>query len=227
MKNQFFGDNRDLLKFDLVYEIAKSGLVDRFTYIPMLTEDEPQEEEPHFCRHEATGGAENQALLNFLDNTVIQEKRDIRQLNEFLQESGIKADIYSEDRFYTLAERRTYFDGIGKELLTGSLILIDPDKGLEECVNDDGNLMYTDLKNIYERMDENSCLMFTQRFPYEMYGEYLEMRCEEIQDMIPGARPVSLDDLDSIIFFLTRSKTLESRLLQFLGDYTKKYFTKG
>jgi len=29
-----FWDNRDLFKFDLVYQIMKIGLVDRFTYIP-------------------------------------------------------------------------------------------------------------------------------------------------------------------------------------------------
>ena len=66
MKNQNFGDNRDLLKFDLVYQIAKKGLVDHFTYIPMLTKDETLKEEPEICRYEATGGSQNKDLMDFL-----------------------------------------------------------------------------------------------------------------------------------------------------------------
>ena len=43
MKNQYFGDNRDLFKYDLVHTIIRArhaGLPSRFTFIPMLTKDE-------------------------------------------------------------------------------------------------------------------------------------------------------------------------------------------
>lgn len=43
MKNQYFGDNRDLFKYDLVHKIINAryaGLPKRFTFIPMLTEND-------------------------------------------------------------------------------------------------------------------------------------------------------------------------------------------
>jgi hypothetical protein len=76
-------------------------------------------------------------------------------------------------------------------------------------------------------MDSGSILMFTQRFPDEMYEEYLNRRTYQIKAQIPGVQPVSLDDLDSIIFFLTRSDATLSQLVQVLKDYTQKYAQKA
>jgi hypothetical protein len=226
MKNQNFGDNRDLLKFDLVFQIVKIGLVDQFVYVPMLTENVERQEEPQFCRHGATGGDANSELVKFLDGCIVNEKRNIGQLEEFFQQSGLKGTVYAPDTIFSHPTRTTYFSGIQGGMLTKSLILMDPDKGLEEDVNDSGNLLYSDLRDIYERMDEESCLMFTQRFPYDLYEEYLGMRVDEIKDSLTGSQPVSLDDLDSIIFFLTRNKILQRRLVQFLEEYTKQYAKK-
>jgi hypothetical protein len=227
VKNQNFGDNRDLLKFDLVCQIAKTGMVDQFTYIPMLTENEERKEEPQFCRHEATGGGGNVELTEFLDRCIINEKRDIGQLEEFFLKCGIKTTVYEKDKLFTITGRKNYFDNIRKGMLTKSLILADPDKGLEEEFNGPGNLLFSELKDLYDRMDDGSCLMFTQRFADDMYEEYLEMRCADIQDQIPGSQPISLDDLDTIIFFLTKSEVMQSRLIQFLKEYTMQYANTG
>lgn len=227
MKNQYFGDNRDLLKFDLVYQIVGNGLADRFTYIPMLTANEAQAEEPHICRYEASGGTQNKELVGFLDKAIINEKRNIGQLEEFFKSSGIPVFIYAREKIFAHEDRRAYFDGIGKSFLTKSLILVDPDKGLEEDTNGAGNLLFTELKSLYDRMDEDSCLMFTQRFPYDLYEEYLGMRCDEIKDQIPGSQPISVDDLDSIIFFMTKNPSLQKRLLSILQDYTRQYAKKA
>ena len=40
MKNQFFGDNRDLFKYDLILSVVKGvDQIRQFTFIPMLTKD--------------------------------------------------------------------------------------------------------------------------------------------------------------------------------------------
>jgi hypothetical protein len=223
MKNQNFGDNRDLLKIDLVYEILKTRLVYQFIYIPMLTEDAEQKEEPHICRHDAIGGTGNVNLVEFLDKCIVNNKRKIAQLEELFKQAEIRTVVYKKDEFFTQEGRKVYFEGIKKDLLSNSLILVDPDKGLEDNKNDSGNLMYTELRDIYEKIDENSILMFTQSIPQNLYDDYLDMRTAEIKDIIPDCQPISLDDLDTIIFFMTRNKSLQNRLLQFLGEYAKKY----
>ncbi len=212
-----------MVKFDLVFQIVKEGLVDRFTYIPMLTESEAQKEEPKICRYEASAGTGNKALLDFLDKSIINEKRDIRELEGFFRQQDIPATIYSKDKFLTHEGRKAYFAGIGRELLTRSVILVDPDKGLEEDQNGSGNLLYSELHDLYERMDEESYLMLTQRFPYDLYAEYLGMRTAEIKDRIYGSQPISIDDLDSIIFFLTKNKYLQGCLINLLKDYIRQY----
>jgi hypothetical protein len=226
MKNQNFGDNRDLLKFDLVCQIMKKGLVGQFVYVPMLTADIARQEEPQFCRHESTGGAENKELMSFMDKCIINQKRNISQLADFFKECGIKGNIYNQDAFFTDVDRNAYFSGIRQSLLMGSLILVDPDKGLEDKVNNSGNLLFADLKGLYDRMDENSSLMFTQKFPDELHEEFLGKRQAQIKELMPDCQPISLDDLDSIIFILTKNQWLQQRLMQFLGDYVRQYARK-
>lgn len=226
MKNQLFGENRDLLKFDLVCEILQRGLVKQFVYVPMLTEDDPQYEAAHICRHEATGGIGNRELLDFLDECIINGKRDIRQLEKFFQKCGIRATIYGKDDIFTHEGREDYFSGIGEELMEEALILVDPDVGLEDSINGSGNLLFSELKSLYERIDENSLLMFTQKFPYKLYREYLAIRVEDIQTQLPGTQPISLDDLDSIIFFLAKGQAVQQRLIRLLREYTGRYAEK-
>jgi len=226
MKNQTFGDNRDLLKFDLVDFIAGSGLIEHFTYVPMLTRDEAGREEPQFCRHNSSGGGQNQGLVAFLDNCIINEKRQIGQLEEYFKDREFQFTLYSKNTFFTHEDRGAYFAGLKGELLDSSLILIDPDKGLEEDRNGDGNLLFSELRDIFDRMSEASLLMFTQRFPYDLHEVYLGMRVAEIKEVIPGCQPISLDDQDSIIFLLTKSQSMQNGLLKLLGEYTGKYAKK-
>ena len=45
MKDQWFGDDRDLFKYDLIYTVTHTkrvGLPGHFTFIPMLTNDDSQ-----------------------------------------------------------------------------------------------------------------------------------------------------------------------------------------
>jgi hypothetical protein len=226
MKNQNFGDNRDLLKLDLVDEILKAKLVDQFTYVPMLTQDIEQKEEPHVCRHEAACGAANSKLMDFLDKCIVNNKRNISQLEEYLKLSGLKSTVYAGDRYFTHEGRKAYFEDLKLGLLMNSLILIDPDKGLEEKINDSGNLLYSELQDIYDKMGDDSLLMFTQRFPYDLYETYLEMRTGEIKFNLPFSQPISLDDLDTIVFFLTKNRSIQDRFLDLLKEYTKRYTKK-
>jgi hypothetical protein len=223
MKNQHFGENRDLLKIDLVNEILQSGMAAGFIYVPMLTPDDPGYESNNFCRNESSGGRGNTKLLDFLDYCVVNDKRQVSQLENYFRDAGYRASVYCPREFVTAENRRAYFAGVWDILQPKSLILIDPDKGLEEDDKDPADISYSEIREVYDRMDSDSILMFTQRFPDELYAEYLNRRTYQIKVQIPGVQPVSLDDLDSIIFFLTKSDTTLSRLVQVLKDYTQEY----
>lgn len=94
MKNQYFGDNRDLFKYDLILHIIQAGLVNRFIFIPMLTPDVPsskstKREGEQRDRSKAKAGRGNSDLVTFLDKFADRSKRDIKQLRGFFKKQGI------------------------------------------------------------------------------------------------------------------------------------------
>ncbi len=220
MKNQYFGDNRDLFTYDLVWEIIRAGLVSRFTFIPMLTPDDNSRHGQKYNRVKAVG-RENKVLMRFLDKCVKNGRRDIQQLKPFFTKQGIETSIY--DRSFSHQKRREYFAQIGKGLLAKSLILVDPDIGLEVGQPGEKHVSYAELKDLYRRMDKRSILMVFQYFPRVPRLDYLNRRCAELKEKVNGDWPVCVDDNNIIFFFLTKDESLEHSLTHLIGDYTERY----
>jgi hypothetical protein len=77
MRNQFFADNRDLFKYDLILEIVSTiNLLNQFFFIPMLTQDHGTHGN-QINRHKAKAGFENSSLRNYLDECILKEHRNI------------------------------------------------------------------------------------------------------------------------------------------------------
>ncbi len=151
MKNQYFGDNRDLFKYDLAFQIIRAGLVARFTFIPMLTRNDNQK---HGADDKRAGkpGADNRELVDFLDRCRREEKKDIREIKKFFVKHKIDVTIYREKEYFNHARREPYFSGISPELLADSLVLVDPDIGLEVNRPREKHLLYTEVGDLYQRM---------------------------------------------------------------------------
>ncbi|MCJ2670040.1 MAG: hypothetical protein LN416_05970, partial [Candidatus Thermoplasmatota archaeon] len=62
MKNQYFGDTRDLFKYDLVLELLLGTELRRFTFIPMLTRDEESSDGGKTDYGNATAGTQRRFL---------------------------------------------------------------------------------------------------------------------------------------------------------------------
>ncbi len=88
MKNQYFGDLRDLFKYDLIESIMEGiNKLQRFTFIPMLTEYDPNVgdgNKRNFKRavKNVRPGTKNEELMTFLFRyTEIEpDKRDFREI---------------------------------------------------------------------------------------------------------------------------------------------------
>ena len=224
MKNQYFGDNKDLFTYDLIYHIMQTGLVNHFTFIPMLTRNDGKRHGAKYNRDKAKVGTENRELMSFLDECVQEGRRDIEQLGSFFARYGIKMTIYSgNDGYFSHRKRREYFAQIGDELLTKSLIFVDPDIGLEVKRSREKHILYSEVERLYERMDKSSILMIYQHFPREDHHEYLHWRSEELKNEITGDEPICIDDNEIIFFFLTKDESLEHSLMHLISDYTEGY----
>jgi hypothetical protein len=201
MKNQYFGDNKDLFTYDLIYQIMQAGLVNHFTFIPMLTSNDDTENGGKYNRDKAKVGTKNKELMSFLDGCIREGRRNIKELEGFFTKQGIEMTIYEKP--FSHQNRQEYFAQIGDELLTKSLILVDPDIGLEVARSGEKHLRLDEVQNLYQRMGEHSILMLFQN--------------------ITGDSPICIDDDEIIFFFLTRNDSLEHSLTHLIEEYAESY----
>ena len=224
MKNQYFGDNKDLFTYDLALQVMRAGLVKRFTLIPMLTPDDGTGHGARADREKARAGTDNRELAAFLDGCRQEGRRDISRLAEFFAGQGIEMTIYgSGDGYFSHRRRQEYFEGIGGELLAGSLVLVEPDTGLEVKRSGEQQLLYAEVSDLYWRMDNRSILMLCQCLPRRPRQEYLNRRCEELKQKVSGDYPVCIDDGEIAFFFLTKDESLEHSLTHLIADYAESY----
>lgn len=223
MKNQYFGDNKDLFKYDLALEIMRAGLVEHFTFVPMLTKPDETKHGGKNNRNQARAGTENKELISFLNECINEERKDIEQMVDFFKRYGIKMTIYGKDGYFSHQERQFYFDGIESRLLSRALILIDPDNGLEVKNSGEKHILYSEVKGLYERMDGGSILMVYQYFPRIPHQQYLEGRMQELKERVNGNYPVCISDSEVAFFFLAKNEPLEHSLTHLISDYAERY----
>jgi hypothetical protein len=129
MKNQYFGDKRDLFKYDLWLGIAKRLGIKKHTFIPMLT---PNDSTIQGGRAPRDAGRYCQTILDFLVCCQRDEqRRDIKELRAFFRRESLEYHPYRDAEFLKHDSREEYFSSVPKEALKHAVVLIDPDIGLE------------------------------------------------------------------------------------------------
>ncbi|HEX73565.1 MAG TPA: hypothetical protein G4N93_00210 [Dehalococcoidia bacterium] len=228
MKNQYFGDNKDLFKYDLILRvIEETRSLTHFTFIPMLTENNGKGHGEDDDRKKAKAGTNNTELVKFLDECRRTGKRDIKQLKSFLKKRIPKMRIYyGKDNYFSHEQREKYFEQIADELLPKSLVFVDPDTGLQIKSSSKEHILYSEVKTLYEHMDKHSILMIFQYFPHEAHGEYLHKRVKELKGKIIRDLPIYIDHIDDdeiIFFFLTKDKSIRESLSKLINGYRETY----
>jgi len=229
MNRQFFGDTRDLFKYDLVRHIMKAlPLFDSFTFIPMLTEDEALKKKStarDFEKATKNGraGSQNQDLIVHM--VRLQEIDDdleyFQSVGAYFRKENILVDILNSSPF-SHEKRARYFDNIAAHLPKKSLIFLDPDIGLEESKPSKKHLLFDEVKTIFGRMDTKSALMIYQHFPREKHEGYVRRRCSELHHLT-GTYPVTITDNEIIFFFLVNNPRLQENLEDVLSLYADTY----
>jgi len=121
MKNQYFGDVRDLFKYDLIEKILEGvrPLEKRFTFIPMLTNGESKSGDGNkrdFERASVHGrpGTKNEQLWTLIknyDKETPKEKRNIADIRRCF-EAAVDIDIYKGNVLFKHRSRNEYFKEI-------------------------------------------------------------------------------------------------------------------
>ncbi|MDO8788316.1 MAG: nucleotidyltransferase family protein [Sulfuritalea sp.] len=167
MKNQYFGDKRDLFKFDLLLDLMESGCFRQLTYVPMLTKGDSTGQ-GGFAPKDAAG--HRLELFAFLQERRSSRAMDISNWKTFFREDNEFAyRAYRDDREdYAFDHRSDYFAGIDLEMIQSACILVDPDIGIErgrpshmKKFGLDKYLFIDDLEHLLER-GKNSVVIVYQ-----------------------------------------------------------------
>lgn len=231
MKNQYFGDLRDLFKYDLILHILdRIDYLQQLTFIPMLTKNDSRNEgnkrdfpNAKICNFPGTGNKELVEFLERYKDTTVDE-RNISYIESHFNSSGRKIFIYNGQKvpYFGHQIREKYFSEIPDETLLNSLVFIDPDIGLEVQHSTEKHLLYSEVKSLYNRMDQDSIMMIYQHFPRINHLDYLSMRSQELEEATAGL-PLYISDNEIIFFFLVKNEITKNQLEEILNNYENKY----
>ncbi len=217
MKNQFFGDSRDLLKFHLVLHAMESPAhFKTFTYVPLLTpnNDSGQGRLTDYDRPRC-----HEHLYEFLQQAA-KANRNIRSLRQFFADKPFGYHPYKDDEQFKESERVAYFNDIPGGALADALILLDPDTGLElEQKGGAQYLRYDDLRSIFGRSGERSALMLFQYFFYPNDKSRIEKVRTRICSELPQALVADSHHGQVAFFFLAKDKQVLAVLQRMVADY--------
>jgi len=235
MKNQYFGDVRDLFKYDLIQEIMQQSLeLRQFSFIPMLTENDDKKDGNNRIIDERTEkghrpGTQNSELVQYLRkyDEIPRDQKDFTEILGYFKKQGMPTIIYGsdgchQDRYFTQGNRREYFSDIPGHTLKSALVYVDPDNGLEVKKPSGKHLRYSEVRTLFERMSDDSLLMIYQHFPRENHAKYINRRVEKLRD-VTKKNPLWISDNEIIFFFVAKNDQTHNDLENVLSDYSGRY----
>lgn len=216
MKNQYFADTRDLFKYDLVLELLEKSQTSQFTFIPMLTPDDPNYKGGRTNYGNIRFRPKRKELRSFLESCLATNNRKVVMLERFFGNTSLtkrlEFKIYAKKKYFASRKREGYFLNIPRKLLMHSIILVDPDIGLEVRNmrgREENYLTYAEARTLHDRMDDKSTLLIFQFIPRVRRIPYLRKLASELSTRVTRRLPVHYVSDNQIAFFAS-AKTLES-----------------
>lgn len=217
MKNQYFGDIRDLFKYDLLHSLMQSiPCLHQCTIIPMLTPDEPSSSDGrrrdfHRAVLDHRPGSGNSVLVRALENIThdLPGTAGVEAICNFFDRSGIRFSLYNPGYYLSYKDREAYFSGIPQGLLKNSCTFLDPDIGLEIMNSNEKHLLYREAAYVFARLGPHSLLIIYQHFPRMKREPYVCRRLSELSGVLDVPCLAVTDN--EIVFFIapTDEETLE------------------
>ncbi len=221
MKRQYLGDNRDLFKFDLIEKIIRGiDAIERFTYILMLTNfDDKHKNHGNQRNRKNAIGRENHGLKALFDGSQINFDKIKRYFEKFKDVKFYEKDFRDENRIQ-------YFKSIPQDILSKSLIFVDPDTGLQSKSPNEKHILFWEVSYLYDHMDKDSLLMVYQHSQRKkLSDEAITAITNKLKTNI-GESPIYISDKSVAFFFLTRNERLKKKLVTILKKYNETYNNK-
>lgn len=219
MKNQYFGDTRDLFKYDLALHILEHTDLHRFTFVPMLTPDDGSPDGVHVDLAKARAGTHNKALCDFLETCTMEGRRDIRELDRFF--AGTTNEILTYHPVLERDGRSHYFSDLPGEWLRDSVVVLDPDNGMEVTSGRGVKwLRYDELRRLNDDLGDRSVMLVFQFIPREKRSVFIPRIARAMVDRSGVEPPVHWVSDGHVVFYgLSRRVDMGD----VLAEYGRRY----
>ena len=230
MKNQYFGDIRDLFKYDLIQNIvAQSKILERCMWVPMLTANDLSLHGERRSRPRA--GWHNEELKAFLDNyDKGRSERNIGHLQSvrFFREPRVLVFSLRRDNGDFLPDfnhwsRQRYFAEVVGALRPNSLLFLDPDTGIETpSRRRERHVLVREIADLHSAMDASCVLMIYQHHHMVQRPEFFR----DVSRRIAQERhlqPLYVSDNEIAFFFLSKASDARRDLSGLLRAYAGEY----
>lgn len=224
---KYFGDNRDYFKYDLITYLLNNGILSRYAFIPMLTNNRIDEEGNKTPKHVK---GKSTILLSFIDRCT---SKDLEHWEEWLRpytKSYITINPVNKTFFNDDARDKYWhtFESVIKQ--KNALIFIDPDTGLEtgsssylRKMGREKYILNNELTSIYEHLAESSALMIYQHLSRNRHNHEESVLKKLKQTTLATNNPLVLayreDDLAFI--FIMKNNAIYTSLYGLLSKYHK------
>ncbi len=234
MKRQYFGDIRDLFKFDVIENLIKNLELASFLYVIMLTKDGgtggKKRDFDQAIRNKRFG-TKNTKLLNLTKRVSSQksEHRDISgEITKYYKETTPRCTIKCIDNMlekdmlgdYFCSVYFNYFEQIEREMKgldSPYLIFLDPDTGLEpQSSKGKEYVSFETVARLYSHLNQNSLMMIYQHGVAERTH-----KCKILNKISSYYSYISDDEIDFL--FLMKREEVKKRIEAVLNSYKQNY----
>ena len=230
MKNQYFGDRRDFMKYDLLMELVETTpKVCRLTNIPMLTPNDETGEGNVLAYAEANRRSD---LYHFLRYCLARGDRNIRNLRALFQGRHYAYCGHHDDLHYTHQQRHEYFTSVPTQALEDAVVFIDPDTGIQtedhaymRRAGIDRYLFWDNITHAFGRMSSCSVLIVYQHLQRNanLVVQNLQEKSLSLFQHVNVLSVAVVDDGDVAFLVTSASPANMDHIAQLLPQYAESH----
>ncbi len=204
---QYFGDRRDLDKYDLLLALGQSGhWPGGLAIVPMLTPDDN-------ARHghlRSRRRDRHPGLRAFLESA---EAPSLQGVADFMRQQGVLCQIMTEELLAD-ATRAAYVGTLPTQDLGSRVTFLDPDMGLEvPSRRTTAYLRYSELADIYRRLGTDTVLVVYQHMPHQDHAVFRTILQERLATQA-GIRQGGLIEMGDVGFVVTMKSPTSSAVTE-------------
>jgi len=223
---KYFGDYRDFFKYDLITSVVAASSLNKYVFVPMLTEHRFDNEGKKAPRY---AGGKSKELLTFINRCP---SKSLTHWEKWLSSSRVDSyeTINPPDTIFFSDDEREQYWRIFKPLLgrENALVFLDPDTGLEtgtpsylSKMGREKYILDKETEFLYKQLESSSLLMIYQHLPNNknIHLDSVRKKLSQLQSASGGSLVCAYREDDLAFLFLSKDPRLFDELCNILNAY--------